>query len=188
MDRRGLELSLNFLVILILSLVVFLGGLALVNMMMGFANQQASGLDDESKRKIESILNEGEQVAIPFYKKEVRMGKYVNYGVGIYNVLGEEKVFWVTVKCSEVIAQNGTRMPTSEYNPAYIDDNWHTFGNATPYRIENNEQKIATISVRPTSEDGIGGSKPGTYIFDVNVTAGNGYYDGNVHKLIMKVK
>ena len=54
--KKGIELSLNFLVVLILSIVVLVGGITLTRSFLSTVEDQEEMVDAQTKRQIESLL------------------------------------------------------------------------------------------------------------------------------------
>lgn len=209
MDKRGIELSVNFLVTLILALVIFAGGIALVTKFFSAAEDKRTDLDEQTEQQIEKLLMDGAKVGIPISKKEVRRGDDVMFGLGIYNVMGSTRDFYVSLSFSDAINENGKQVDAVRSNKAavtsYVNEHWlfKTFvigldpnPQGDMHTIKNNRFKSIPILIDayPNIDDDEY-TEPGTYIFNVNVSVDSDsdgtpdrLYDGHIHKIYVEVK
>lgn len=97
--RKGVELSISFAVILIITLLIFgLGLLFLKNMYTTTKNIQ-EGFERQTDIEIERLLtDEGSLVAIPFSTAKLKKGESRLFGIGIRNVLKQKQNFQVTIQ------------------------------------------------------------------------------------------
>ena len=198
MNKRAIQLSVNFLVIIILSLAMLLMGILFFRKMFTGATELKANLDSQTEQELENLLIAGERVAIPFTKKEVRAGKTAVFGLGILNILGSDHNFVIYIKCSKKIPGD---VPCSKIIPSGTDIIYRT-----PLSIENNEQYKMPLVIKAPSEKG-------TYIIDVRICHddptepaapaydfdgdcdgriigspdSDEYYDGSLHKIYLKV-
>ncbi|MGM5487683.1 MAG: hypothetical protein ACQESG_01915 [Nanobdellota archaeon] len=186
MNRKGIELSANFLVILIIGFVVFGAGLAMTKSFFSGAEKTRKDLDQDTVRRIEQLMNDGSRVSIPVNKKEIPRGELDVFGVGINNVLpGANNRFNVTLTFKKGIYENNSKMQIT--NRGYIEQNW-IYNETETYEIETNEYKIIDMQVVADPMVSSSDYTPaGTYIFDVNVSHMGEFYDGNVHKIYVVV-
>jgi hypothetical protein len=102
MNKRAVELSINFVVIMILSIAILSSSLILVKQFFGKATQLKASLDSDTESKIRGLLSSGERVAVPLNTKEVTLGDKITFGVGISNILkdslGPSNEFVIDVK------------------------------------------------------------------------------------------
>src|SRR3989344_2686140 len=97
-SRKGMELSVNFLVMTILSIAVFSMGVVFVNKIFRAADEKAVAFDAQTKAELARLLERGEKVALPFYRATARGGETHSFGVGILNVNLADEIFKVNVK------------------------------------------------------------------------------------------
>ena len=71
MRKRGIELSINFIVILIISLIIFTSGLVFTNKFFKLAVDRKADLDKQTELEIQNLLSDGAPVAIPYNKKKI---------------------------------------------------------------------------------------------------------------------
>jgi hypothetical protein len=175
-SKKGVELSINFLVIIIISLAVLgMAGVFFTKFMKGATKIQAD-YDQQTEQELENLLSSGQKVAIPFTRKEVNPGDPGVFGIGVLNVAGSNKNFHILIQCS------------STSGPPCLSDTIVR----TPLLINNNEHTKTPIVI-PTDKT----TPTGTYVFNVCVCPDNpcgdcnagtlNLYDGSIHKIYLKV-
>ena len=101
MNKKAIELSINFLVIIIISLAVFGMGILFVNKIFFAAGKKVAEMDSQTKEELARLLDSGDKVAMPFFQKTVIHGNTATFGIGVLNTLGSPKAFTVVVKFDE---------------------------------------------------------------------------------------
>ncbi|MCB9362763.1 hypothetical protein H6504_04965 [Candidatus Woesearchaeota archaeon] len=195
MNKKAIELSVNFLVILILSIVIFSSALILTKKVFDSTTTKQKELDDKTIKQIEVLLNDGSRVGIPILKKSGSPGDQLIYGLGIYNVLRAQKTFHVEITFKTAYAPDDTEIVGADN--AHIESDWY-FSSVKEYTIKNNEYVSIPILFEIGSEMAPGvPTQKGIYIFDVKVTVddnddhvntGDKLYDGNLHKIYVVVE
>ena len=208
MNKRGMELSINFIVILILSLSIFAFGIYMVRSLYGFASDIQEGVDLQTQKQVEQRLFEGgEKVAVPLNKRRIGIRDSYSFGLGILNTLGEAKSFPVQVNYKQMLTPQQKSFDADPSTPDYINNNWVR---SRPFMVEldANEHKVIPLTVIVENQMGNGLStlKDHIYIFNVCVFHPNSVkntpeligpndcanmrlgelqnlYDGQVHKL-----
>lgn len=175
--KAGFELSVNFLVILIICLVIFGSSIYLVRKFFTHAETIKMTYDERTEKEIERLLEDGDRVAIPFDKKTIHNGESKTFGIGILNMLDVaiSNTFETTIKfnkafdkqnnqiCSETAADT-----TNCGNPELWIQTTEMVGTGltgvtSTKSVKNNEQVRFLLGVGPK------GATPGTYIYDVIV-------------------
>jgi hypothetical protein len=82
-NKRGIELSINFIVMLILAIAVFAGGLVFASKFFGHAEKMRDNLDAQTEKQIEKLLDSGSPVVIPISNKEIFRNKFDTFGIGV---------------------------------------------------------------------------------------------------------
>lgn len=196
MNKRGIELSVNFLVMLIISIVIFGSALYMVKQFFQSTKDIQSKLSSEVKKEIERRLVESaEQVSIPLNKAVLGTRASNTFGLGILNMLGETKTF--SVKINFDSAYTKLNEPITLAEGGYIDRNW-IFTDIGEVTIANNDFEIVSLPVvvdARVSEDS--NTLPGIYVFNVCVFKGlsqkcergvtNLYPDGKISKIYVEV-
>ena len=87
MNKKGIELSINFLVMLIIALVVFGMGIVLFTRFFQEAENIKTNLDEQTRRELEAkMMSSSEQIVIYPTSLTIRKGKADIVGVGILNL------------------------------------------------------------------------------------------------------
>lgn len=175
--KASLELSVNFLVILIISIVVFGFGIYFLTKMGESATKMGEQINRETDLQIQALLDSGEQIIIYPEQLELKRGRVGVIGVGILNTLREsERQFKIEIMPAAYINTE------QEYHdcllgdpPGYtIDwscpspsDTW-TYEEFPMVIIKRNENKKISIPITVP-----GRASSGTYIFDVYVCHGD---------------
>ena len=154
MNKKGLELSINFIVILIFCVIVLVFGLSLAKNMFSEANEFKGEVDKNTKREIESLLSSGQRVAIPLNTAKMNNGDTKAFGLGILNTLENKDKFIFYSEMSDG-SENLQILPKFV---RIID-------------LKNNEKHSESITVR------VKGVDPGTYIVNAVVCYDSGITD-----------
>jgi hypothetical protein len=172
MNKKALELSINFIVMLIITIVVFSLGIIFLRNIFTIADDTEAQFTAQMERELEDAMFRGERVAIPINYAEMRVGDTKTFGLGILNQLGEEKQFEVNIEFDTSVPDS--LQDTSEWTFEELPTDGY-------FNIKNNEfEKIALLFKVP------GGTSPGTYIFNVNVYYDDTKYD-TTHQIRIKV-
>jgi hypothetical protein len=165
--KKGIELSINFIVILIISLIIFVGGLAFTNKFMKLAIDRKAELDQQTEYEIEQLLADGAPVAIPHNKKTTKIGKSLLFGLGINNIHREPRNFYVIMNFSKAFYHNSSLVETA--NRQFIQDRW-IFSSLGNFTLDPNKHisvpLIVDITDRMANDQG---TARATYIFNVCV-------------------
>jgi hypothetical protein len=186
-SKRAMELSINFIVMLIIAIVLFGFGLKFLGTFFSGGMKMQKALDDQTKRNIESLLSSGERVAIPLDNKQILRGQNEIVGIGILNVMSQNAAddFNIKVECTGTNCQctgTGCEVPKVTY--------------LTKVNIANNKQDIVNVFFDVGKK-----VASGTYIFNVCVARApaetpscqvpgvviNDMYDKSLHKVYVKV-
>ena len=174
MNKKAIQLSINFVVIIILSITVFISGLYYLNKIFKGAEKTTDAYYQQFDKQMQDVMCSSlERVCIPKDRAVIGKTNGAVFGVGILNVLGSAKDFTISVGFDKGYQNDGTVI-----NSCSGCDIQHVQGDFT---IKNNEQENRAILIN------IPGGQSGTYIFNVNIK-----YDGStpydsVHKLYVEV-
>ncbi len=175
LNRRGMELSINFLVTLILAITIFGFGIYLVRQFFGFAEEAQQKIDIQTQEEIERrLLDAGEKAAIPLNKARVKRAQVHTFGLGILNSYKTSRTFSVSVKFTKAFDESNNELIEAEQD--YMNKNW-LFSSVPDVQLDANEHAFTPLTVRVdskmTSPEGAGSSGsatlPGTYVFNVCV-------------------
>lgn len=147
-SKKGLELSMTIIVLMIISVIVFIGGVSLVWKMFAGAEEIKAGLDKQTSDQIEALLREGtELVAIPINTKQSAIGKETTFGLGIRNLAEEGRGYYVLIGFSNIYDRSGK--PIAGGSTDYIEKNWlGGFKLQGPFYIGHNKYEIVPLRVR----------------------------------------
>ena len=183
MDKKGaIELSANFLVILIIAISVFGMGLRMTYKLITKAEEIREDVDESTQREIEEALTTGEIVSIPLNRKKTGTGKSVIFGLGIFNSESTQE-FTINMNFEKAFSNDKEEIT---YIVENSEDEWiqTTFG---PYEINKNENRVVGLPVRVPKKSGGEKTPSGTYIFKVEVSKGDGSRYGNLQKAYVEV-
>jgi len=185
--KKGFELSINFIVILIITIVVFGLGIRFAYNLFKSAHETVEEFDEQTKAEIERSLYQGNIVAIPINQKELRVRDAETFGLGILNQLGETKFFKVYIEFATAVDEYGD--PFSQSILDNVETEEWTFEESRVYEIEDNGREIIPLAFHVPS-----GTKYGTYVFNVGVYFGDivdvgkdNLYD-TIHQIRITVK
>ncbi len=185
MKHGAIELSANFIVVLVLSAALMVSGFILIKNVFSKTMEMKETLDKKTESDIEDMLSSGSKVAIPFSTKEAKKGKLVTFGIGILNILPGSSTsdqFNVEIKFNATygMAKNDITADVLPKNP----DSWLMYSKDIQ-EINKNQDHNMAVGIK-TRKD----IPSGDYIFNVNVS----YKDGNewkpyddLRKIIVKV-
>jgi hypothetical protein len=84
-NKRAIELSVNFIVVMILGLATFSLASVLTYNMFSKSYIMKKDIDAQTKTQIGSLLTSGQQVAMPVARLQIQRGKNDVVGIGILN-------------------------------------------------------------------------------------------------------
>jgi len=183
--KAAIGLSINTLVVIIISLVILAGGISLLYKFIGGADDLKSQLDEQTKAELERLLvNQGKQVALPLHVADVYSGEQHVFGLGILNIGGEDigNQFSIMVGLSKATDGQNNEITLSVKDDA---EQWYLFEKETMI-IEEGEHRKESIHVSVPND-----ALKGQYIFNVKVLHTPGDEDaqyGNTQKFYVNVK
>ncbi len=155
MNKKGIELSVNFLVIVIISLVILSSGILIVRQYFSTAEDIKTQLDEQTERQIEASLGQGKLISIPFKKKTIGRGDSDIIGLGILNIYDNQKEFNVNISLSNAYDNNKNQIETDEE----IDIRYEN-----SFELDSKEKKIIPIRIAVPKQ-----IPSGNYIFNVEI-------------------
>ena len=172
--KKGFELSATFLVILIITIVIFTGSIHFTRKFFETANEMRGSIDRQTEAEIESLLFQQNQLTgIPTPTKTLKRDQQHIFGLGIRNVLeSADTKFWVLVEFARAYTFDEVKFweggPLGQ-SLGYINNKWLLYSTG-PYTIAPNTFEPITILGRV--DDRIGENDPtqrGVYVFNVCV-------------------
>lgn len=178
-NKKGIQLSVNFIVLLIIALVVFAFGINFMYDLINKAEEIRQDVDESTQREIEAALTGGDIVSIPINHKESKTGQSVVFGLGIFNI---EKTQPFTIEMNfESAYHSRTKAPISVNGDEWI------ISSHGPYNLTKNEQKIIGLPIRIPRDIESGKTPAGVYSFNIEVKNADGLRYGNLQKVRVTV-
>jgi len=190
MNKKAIELSVNFIVMLVISIVVFSFGIYLMGRFFDYGNEVIFEWDEKHETALEDMMDRGEQVAIPFDHKKIGNKEYDKFAIGIFNTLGYEEDFITTIQFTEAYDRACTDIKSNLPGLNCDPDSWlkAATGSVPPSggieitkKIKNYEKAKFLVGVEPSK------APEGTYLFSVDVTYNGDLYDDVTHIIIVDV-
>ena len=172
-SKKGdISLSMNFLVIIIISIVVLGMGLTLLYKLFSTAEEQKAHLDAKTEDELRRLLiDQGKQLALPFNTISLHGKESYTFGLGILNIYTDNQEFNIIVTLSASDPE-GITIDTLKWL-LYLKDT---------FTIPPGGHKTIPILVEVP-----GDAPKGKYIFDVEVRRGNEERYANKQKFIVSV-
>jgi len=154
-NKKGMELSINFIVILILSIVVFGFGIKILSGIFGGASEiEKITLEEINRHLIDIMCDSSERICVAPTTIELRPHGSGYFTIGILNTYDDRTTFYLGVEQS-----SNDEIPT-------IGEEYWLLGEDF-VKIDPNEQKKLGLGVLVP-----GGTKKGTYVLNVYVCKG----------------
>lgn len=175
MSKKAIELSLNFIVILIISIILFGFGVRFISKLSSQATELQELTISELDERIGNLICEGsERVCVGIDRKTIKRKQFDVFGLKIINILDSQE-FIVTVLPSSPIGYKKDKSPISGQtliiNPQ-----------SRAVKIEKNEEKVLGVGVQVPAN-----AVSGTYIFNVEIKQQDGKPYSAVQKLYVDV-
>ena len=155
MDKRGIELSVNFLVGFVLAIVLFGLGISLLYTIFHQSEDIYELTQNEiDNRVIELLCNAKQRVCVSGNRVAQERGELAIYGIYIYNIYDQVEDFDVFVEAGIAYDENKED----------IENDLDLITRHEEKRINPNEQDYIGIGVFVPKD-----AVSGTYIFNVNV-------------------
>jgi len=182
MHKKGaLELPVNMLVIVIISIVILASGITLMYKFVGGAEDFKKDIDAKTNAELERLLvDQGQKVALPLNTAIVERGGNHVFGIGILNILESSTPFRIQVELSKV-ADTQEQDITVSVDKAAVEG-WLLY-DFDLFSLEQNENHKQAISVSVDDT-----ALPAQYIFNAKVFLENGEQYGNTQKFVVMVE
>ena len=96
-SRRGVELAINTVVVLILGVIIVGGGVAMVSVILHEGETIAKEVSQAQMRQLDTLYGQGYLVAVTPKRVDVRAGDTAVFALGAQNILKTPEVFAVNV-------------------------------------------------------------------------------------------
>ncbi|MBL7054691.1 hypothetical protein ISS05_02950 [Candidatus Woesearchaeota archaeon] len=165
MNKKAIELSINFLVILVISLTIFGFGIKfLYDLFQGANDLEDLTFEDIDNQIAELMCGGNERVCLPNNHLTIKRGEFEPVGMKIINMIdtSTSTTFSVTVTHGSFIDENGVSTQGTFTNVDCVPS--CSSGTARTESIKNNEERDFGVGINVET-----GAVSGTYIFDVKV-------------------
>ncbi len=181
--KAAISLSMEFLVVIILSLVLLGMGVTLLYQFVGGAEKLKGELDQRTEEELRRLLiDEGRRVALPLHETELYGGENHVFGIGILNVEAGNSEFYLTIE--DEVKFTNTEEAIQDLSRERDLPGWLLY-TRDKLVIEQGEHRIEPIMVLVPKD-----ATPGTYIFSAAIKkesiSGEKY--GNTQKFLVVVK
>jgi len=178
--RGAIDLSIETLVIIIISLVVLSAGITLIYQFIGGAEDIKAQLDLKTQDELERLLvGQGKKVALPLHVATVPRGDSHVFGLGILNTYDATESFQVQIRLNKVTDETKADV-TAQVDQLNVAG-WALY-NTAPVAIESNANNKEAILMQ-VPKDAI----KGEYIFVAEVFDSKNNLYGNPQTFIVKV-
>lgn len=174
MKKGALSLSINTLVVIIISLVILGAGITLLYKFIGGAEDIKGQLDTKTDQELERLLiSEGKRVVLPLHIANVERGTTHVFGIGVLNLRETSEEFSLEVSLSTPLDQSNNEIPLSMLDPH--PNTWALYTQKFSVPAGDYEKQAILIKV---PKDAI----KGRYIFNAKIFDKNGVQYGNTQK------
>ncbi|MBI2558397.1 hypothetical protein HYW20_03665 [Candidatus Woesearchaeota archaeon] len=164
--KKSVELSLNFMVILIISIVLFGFGIKFISDLSSSAKDITDMTTEELDEQISSLICEGsDRVCIGQDRRTIKRGDFGVFGLKIMNVL-DSRSFDVTITPADPIGYKKDKTPISPPSPLLTIN-----PSSRSINIEKNEERSLGIGIQVPPN-----AVSGTYILDIDILNGGNTY------------
>ncbi len=171
-NKRSIELSLNFIVIFIISVIIFGFGIKFISNLSSEATELQEITISELDQRIGNLVCEGaDRVCIGIDRKTIKRSNFDVFGIKIINIL-DSPDFEIKVSPSSPAGFKKDKSPISSSNLIVIPKE-------RTINIEKNEEKSFAIGIQVPQN-----AVSGTYIFNVEITEKQ---NGNPYSPIQKL-
>jgi len=136
MNKKGIQLAANMVVILILGIVLLVGGLSVVYKVFQGGSEINNRLSNNQQQQLDLAMDDGALVAMARTQKSISRGKFDVFALGINNEIGETGYFKLFID-NGIVNEDGNSW-------GMVGDTLYIQG---PYTINNNENKKLAIGI-----------------------------------------
>lgn len=182
--KATLSLSMETLVVVIISIVILAGGISLLYKFIGGAEDIKGELDRKTQDELERLLvDQGMRVALPLHAADVLRGENHVFGLGILNTLSSRKSFTLQVRLKKVVDE-AQKDITGQVDPQSVIK-WALY-NTEPILLDPVEHRKEPILLN-VPKDTVKGQFIFSAVVKVNIDGKDVAY-GNPQTFIVNVK
>jgi hypothetical protein len=159
--RAAIGLSINMIVMIIISIVILASGIVLLRSFVTGADNLKDQLDQRTQDRLSELLtDQGKTIAFPFYTKNIRRGDSHVYGIGISNIQNVPVTFMLVIDTIKFIDSSGQELDSN----SVLDFSKWARWDREPFTIREGDIVKKTILVEIPKN-----ANPGTYVFRARV-------------------
>jgi hypothetical protein len=181
MEKKGLELSINFIIVLVLAIVTLIMGIVIFNIVFRTSVELEKEISQETEDQINKLLMQGdESVILPYFFKHMERGDQHAFGLGIRNYRGTGDF---TVNIDFALAVDKENVDKTIEAVGSVDiAKWHF--DKIDITIGADALEVVSIPIRVGNK-----AKSGwVYVFNVNVTDSANNQYGELQKIYVQVR
>ncbi len=165
MNSKGaIGLSINVIVLIIISLVILALGINLLYTFIEDTNQLHGDIDERTKQELEKLLIQGGNlVALPFDNVDLLPSQSHSFGLGIRNIRGEGDFQVRVILARMAVPDNPDLLADNQQQKDDIVNKWLLY-NTGNIPLKEHDSHTETILVTVPAD-----TLPGKYIFRVEV-------------------
>ena len=185
MNNKGaIDLSVNMIVIIIISIVILVLGITLMYQLIEGSLDIKNTLDARTQSELERLLvDQGKKVALPLSTITLLRSESHVFGLGILNVDATNDQFLITVEVSQVFDQANANTDIKAQALAASDPLTWLLYRTEPITILENGHHTEGIYVSVPEN-----ALKGTYVFVVKVLGKDNEVYGNSQRFVVVVK
>jgi len=174
-NKKAIELSLNFIVVIIISIIIFGFGVRFISRLASEATELQDITIDELDQRIGNLVCEGsDRVCIGIDRKIIKRTRFEVFALKIINIFDDQS-FDITVSRPTPSGYTRNKVPIQTDNLIWTPKERSIF-------IERNEEKNLGIGVQVPSI-----AVSGTYIFNIEIMTSDGRQYASIQKLYVDV-
>lgn len=161
--KKGIELSLNFLVTIIIALTIFTFGIKFISNLTKEAIELESITTEQLDKRIENLVCDTYKVCIGINKKTIQKGEFDVFGIRIINIL-ETQEFNINAEVTKIIKDSREIIDPNKLSKINLKHRKN-------FIIKKNNEENIGVGVE-VAKDAVSG----TYILDVEIPQYNEIY------------
>jgi len=172
--KAAIQLSVNFLVILIICIVVFGSSIYIVRKFFTHADTIKDTYDERTEKQIADLMDDGSKVVVPFDRKTIPNGEFDTFDIRVLNMINTAATnnFEIIIDFDKAYKRDDTEIFPGNLPNTWLDSKEGKTAPSQPIvfttTIRNNEQKKFLVSVEPKD------AEEATYIFNMFVCYNGG--------------
>jgi len=173
--KKGIELSVNFLVVMIISIVVLGFGLKFAYDLLNYAEKEKQKQYDKIDNELEDLICEGDDtVCVGTFRKKAGSSKSVFFGAKVWNIYSDDKTFNLEIQPSPTCLIRKDQTTSGSCSDFEI-----TGAGSFDIAKKSMQKRIFIIDLSKATEEG-------TYIFNLQIKNGADNY-GPTKKIYVEV-